>query len=203
MLKENFTQLLLNFTGDKHLIQTLWREIEQQHSTRKRHYHNLAHLEFLLRELQAVKPFINDWETLLFTLFYHDIVYHAWRNDNEEKSAELAVQRLNELQVNPEKIVFCKQQILATKAHQISADSDTNYFTDADLSILGASWEQYEAYASQVRKEYSIYPDLLYKPGRKKVLQHFLDMERIFKTAYFHEKYEKQARKNISRELQL
>jgi len=28
-------------------------------------------------------------------------------------------------------------------------------------------------------------PDLVYKPGRKKVLKHPLVMKRIFKTAYF------------------
>lgn len=54
---------------------------------------------------------------------------------------------------------------------------------------------------TQVRKEYSIYPDLLYKPGRKKVLQHFLQMERIFKTQVFYDKYETQSRRNLEKEL--
>jgi predicted metal-dependent HD superfamily phosphohydrolase len=39
---------------------------------------------------------------------------------------------------------------------------------DADLSILGKDLDTYLAYTKMIRKEYSIYPDFLYKPGRKK-----------------------------------
>jgi predicted metal-dependent HD superfamily phosphohydrolase len=42
-----------------------------------------------------------------------------------------------------------------------------------------------------------MYPDFLYKPGRRKVLTHFLEMERIFKSDHFYQKYEEQARKNL------
>jgi predicted metal-dependent HD superfamily phosphohydrolase len=92
--------------------------------------------------------------------------------------------------------------ILATKSHHKSEDNDTNLFTDADLSVLGAPWEAYQEYYRQIRKEYAIYPDLLYKPGRRKVLQHFLDLPAIFKTAAFHTRYEGQARENLFRELE-
>ncbi len=61
---------------------------------------------------------------------------------------------------------------------------------DADLSILGQDLEIYLGYTREIRKEYSIYPDVLYKPGRKKVLRYFLDLESIFKTDYSKEKYE-------------
>lgn len=59
----------------------------------------------------------------------------------------------------------------------------------------------YLQYAENIRKEYSIYPDALYQPGRRQVLQHFLAQEHIFKTPVFRERYEKQARENISKEL--
>ncbi|MFD2921463.1 hypothetical protein ACFS6H_17175 [Terrimonas rubra] len=94
----------------------------------------------------------------------------------------------------------CAAQILATKAHQASTDPDTNYFTDADLSILGQPWEVYETYYKNVRKEYAMYPDFLYNPGRKKVLQHFLSMDRIFKTNHFFGLLEAPARANLQRE---
>ena len=95
-----------------------------------------------------------------------------------------------------------KRGIKCTKSHEFS-DSDTNYFTDADLSILGKSWKTYEEYYQQIRKEYKIYPDFIYNSGRKKALQHFLKMDRIFKTDYFFEKYEIQARENLQNELQI
>lgn len=92
--------------------------------------------------------------------------------------------------------------ILATKLHEISQDNDTNYFIDADLAILGRGQYEYQKYTEQIREEYSIYPDFMYNNGRKKALQHFLQMDAIYKTDYFFEKYEKQARLNISNELE-
>ena len=95
-----------------------------------------------------------------------------------------------------------RSQILETKGHSISKDNDTNFFTDADLSILGLDWDLYSEYAQNVRKEYSNYPTIIYKMGRRKVLKHFLVMERIFKTDHFFEKFEVLARENLRRELQ-
>jgi predicted metal-dependent HD superfamily phosphohydrolase len=46
-----------------------------------------------------------------------------------------------------------------------------------------------------------VYPDVIYKPGRKKVLAHFLQMERIYKTGIFFTMFEKQARQNLQDEL--
>jgi predicted metal-dependent HD superfamily phosphohydrolase len=52
-----------------------------------------------------------------------------------------------------------------------------------------------------IRKEYNFYPDFMYKPGRQKVLQHFIQMPRIYKTDYFHDRYEEKARDNLHVEL--
>jgi predicted metal-dependent HD superfamily phosphohydrolase len=107
------------------------------------------------------------------------------------------------MNVTEEKVALCYSQVLATKGHTISKDNDTNLFTDADLSILGKDPVTYQTYASQIRKEYSIYPTLIYNPGRKKVLNHFLAMDRIFKTDHFYSRYEAAARKNIGDELRV
>jgi predicted metal-dependent HD superfamily phosphohydrolase len=90
---------------------------------------------------------------------------------------------------------------MATKGHAISEDADTNYFTDADLAILGSNNDEYLQYVKSIRKEYKFYPDFVYNPGRKKVLEHFIQMPRIYKTDYFYNKYEEPARKNIIDEI--
>lgn len=200
MLQTLFIQLLSKYTSHTSLVNELWTEIEKNYSGKKRHYHNLQHLEHLLAQLQPVQQTIENWDTVLFTLFYHDIIYLAHRSDNEAKSAALAQQRLQQAGVSESIINSCTAQILATKAHQQATDPDTNYFTDADLSILGQPWEVYETYYKNVRKEYTMYPDFLYNPGRKKVLQHFLSMDRIFKTNHFFRLLETPARENLQRE---
>lgn len=203
VLKETFIELSTNYADNDHLTNELWTEIEKRYSDKKRHYHTLQHLDNLLAQLTEIKSEIQNWNTILFTLYYHDIVYNSLKSDNEEKSAELAEKRMKQIVVSNDTIKLCKKQILTTKSHIASTDSDTNYFTDADLSILGQPWETYSLYYKNVRKEYSIYPDFVYNPGRKKVLNHFLSMERIFKTEYFYSKYKIQAKQNIQMELEL
>jgi predicted metal-dependent HD superfamily phosphohydrolase len=198
MLKQTFLALTGKYTSNSQLQEDLWQEIETNYSADNRYYHNLHHLEYLLEKLTAVKQEINDWDTVLFSLYYHDIIYNATSNDNEEKSAECAAKDLQLLGLISDK---CVMQILATKGHTVSTDNDTNLFTDADLSILGESWELYQEYFQKIRKEYAIYPDAVYSPGRTKVLNHFLSMERIFKTDIFHEKFELNAKNNLTREL--
>lgn len=203
MLKQTFIGLLKNYTDNDRLANELWTEIEKNYSSKKRHYHTLQHLENLLVQLTEVKMEIQNWETILFTLYYHDIIYNSLKSDNEDKSAEFAEKRMKQISVPVELIELCKQQILATKSHIKSTDSDTNYFTDADLSVLGKLWETYSLYCKNVRKEYSIYPDLVYNPGRKKVLHHFLSMDRIFKTDFLYNKFEIQAKQNLQKEIEL
>ncbi len=203
VLKETFIELLKNYTDSESLTNELWTEIKKNYSSKKRHYHTLHHLDNLLTQLTEVKNKIQNWNSILFTLYYHDIVYNSLKSDNEEKSAELAEKRLKQISVSPDTIELCKNQILATKSHIKSTDSDTNYFTDADLSILGQNWETYSLYYKNVRKEYSIYPDFFYNPGRKKVLNHFLSMDKIFKTEFFYKKFERQAKQNIQKEIEL
>jgi predicted metal-dependent HD superfamily phosphohydrolase len=170
MLKQTFTTLLEKYSADAVLIDELWNEIENGYSKPKRFYHTLNHLENVFAQLVLVKHTITDWDTVLFTLFYHDVIYKSSRTDNEEQSAILAEKRMKQLSISEDTIQLCKNQILATKNHVEQLSSDTNYFTDADLSILGSDWDTYSIYLNQVRKEYSIYPDFMYNPGRKKVL---------------------------------
>ena len=203
MLKVTFIELLKNYTDNDCLINDLWTEIEKNYSSKKRHYHTLYHLDSLLAQLTDLKGEIQNWNSILFTLYYHDIVYNSLKSDNEEKSAELAEKRMKQISVSKDTIELSKKQILATKSHLKSTESDTNYFTDADLSILGQNWDTYYLYCKNVRKEYAIYPDFVYNPGRKKVLNLFLSMGRIFKTDFFYNKFETQAIKNIQREIEL
>ncbi|MCS3529621.1 hypothetical protein [Chryseobacterium sp. JUb7] len=200
-LKERFQQTCFSFTQDKNIIEKSWIEIEKKYAEKGRHYHNLNHLENMFAELESVKNKIENFNILSFSVFYHDVIYNASSKNNEENSADFGKFQLEKLNVDPSSIEKTVQQIIATKSHQQSDDYDTNYLLDADLSILGKDPETYLDYTRKIRKEYSVYPDLLYKPGRKKVLKHFLDLEYIFKTEYFREKYEVRARNNIQMEM--
>ncbi|MCF6132774.1 HD domain-containing protein [Flavobacterium wongokense] len=201
MLTDIFLQLVNKYSNNTGLATNLWLEIFTKYSEPKRHYHTISHLEAIINDLNPIKENIEDWDTTLFAVFYHDIIYKASSSTNEADSAKLAMQKLSEIGYPAVKIAKCANMILATKSHERSEDSDTNYLTDADLAILGSSQYDYQKYTEQIREEYSIYPDFMFNTGRKKALQHFLEMETIYKTEPFSVKYEKQARININEEL--
>jgi predicted metal-dependent HD superfamily phosphohydrolase len=201
MFEDIFKVQVGALTNNDQLITKLWSEIKTSYSRPGRHYHNLSHLDNLLSELTPLKNKTEDWQTIIFSIAYHDIVYNTLKSDNEEKSAQLAFKRLSALSITIDQRDKCCTQILATKGHNITNDNDTNLFTDADLSILGSESNKYKQYATMIRKEYKLYPDLIYKPGRRKVLEYFLNMPQIYKTHFFRTKYEVQARINLTEEL--
>jgi len=201
MMQATFTNLAARYCSNKRLIDQVWAEIEKSYSNPKRFYHTLTHLQQFYNELDGAREYIQNLDALLFSLFFHDLVYNPLRRDNEERSIIIAENRLATLDVPQELISKCSSLIMATKSHERSGDEDTNIFTDADLSILGQPPAIYDAYTAGIRQEYILYSDMLYKPGRKAVVQHFLSLDQIFKTAFFSGKYEQQARENLQREL--
>jgi predicted metal-dependent HD superfamily phosphohydrolase len=200
MIKGEFIDSLKNYTVDSEQRLIMWNEVEKNYSKSDRHYHNLTHLNSMLTELKLHKDKFNNWDTIIFAIVYHDLVYNTLKSDNEEQSAEVAIKRLTKIAFPEKLITFCGQLILATKKHEPS-DPETNLFTDADLSILGSDPETYKAYSKRIRLEYSIYPDMMYNPGRKKVLTHFLKMDNIYKTNEFSDRYEQNAKTNMQTEL--
>lgn len=202
-LKDNFVKLVSRYTQNNLLINELWNEIELHYAEPARHYHNLTHIASVYGKLSIIKALLVDWDMVQFSVFYHDIIYNTNKNNNELNSALLAKSNLQKLAIEDSRIGAVFNQILATQSHQNTNDIDTNYFTDADLSILGESWENYQVYFKQIRAEYIQYADEVYVPGRVKVLNHFLEMERIFKTPHFYDLFEIKAKQNLGNEIKL
>ena len=180
----------------------LWDELERAYGSSGRYYHTLIHLDAVVNTLLACKSLFEQWDTVILAVAYHDAVYNPLKSDNEARSAAMASDRLSSIGYAVHEVERCVKLILATKDHA-PGDGETNLFTDADLCILGASPEAYVMYTEQVRREYAVYPDLIYRSGRRKVLKHFLQMPAIFKTRQFTDLYEAQARKNMQGELDL
>jgi len=204
LILENTWENIWNGSKAKtELVAQLFNEILKAYSSKGRYYHNLQHINQMLNSCLVYKDKIADIQNVRLAIFYHDVVYSAKRKDNEERSAKLAVKHLKKLNLPAEQIEKCSTYIVATKSHNNSlTDSDLDYFLDFDLQRLGADWIEYEEYSTQIRLEYRFYPDLIYKPGRKKVLEHFLKLKKIYKSPELFNLYENQARINLLKELE-
>ncbi|OQY01308.1 MAG: hypothetical protein B6I20_07830 [Bacteroidetes bacterium 4572_117] len=201
-IEKCFINLISKHTDNDAIMQMFWLELKEKYSSKSRHYHNLSHIAELLHFFFEFEHLLVKKDIVLFAIFYHDIVYDVKKKNNEEKSAELAKLRMKELNIQANDANLCYNYIVATKSHEtMFADPDLAYFLDFDLAILGKDWIGYSEYTEKVRKEYSIYPNVLYKKGRKKALNNILENDRIYKTEDFFRKFEKQARKNIKKEI--
>ena len=202
ILHRTFSDLVGKYCDDDILAGRLWAEIVACHSEEGRHYHTLAHLEFMLDALDAVWDTIHDRDAVSFALFYHDIVYIPGREDNETQSAALAGARLAEIgfpQTGIEKVV---RWIMATRHHTDTGERDADTFLDADLSSgLARSQEAHREVSRQIRQEYAAYPDAVFNAGRAQIIRHFLEMPWIFKTPGFQDRFERRARENLQTEL--
>jgi len=203
-LKNSWTKLASKYCKDVELIEDYWNEIKSHYTSEKRCYHNLNHIENLLQQAEMYQKQLHDYDLLCFSIWYHDSIYNPTKSNNEEKSADLAQVRLEKFTLNAFQIETIKTLILSTKKHEVLSinNIDNAYFLDFDLSILGADWQTYQAYSRAIRKEYSIYPDVVYKKSRKKVLLNFLLRDNLYFSETYQNLFETQARKNLNREIE-
>ena len=75
MIKSVFIELFNNYGVDSNSSEELWLDLKMNYSQSGRYYHTLEHLEDLYIQLSEVKQEINNWNVILFTLFYHDVIY--------------------------------------------------------------------------------------------------------------------------------
>lgn len=200
-LKQIYSHLLSNIGFSANEIQQNWLDLEKAYSKKSRHYHNLTHLKEMIESFELYRDKLQNPNEILFSIFYHDFVYSASKKDNELKSAEYSLAILSENVNLNKQLVF--DAICATQQHQHNVIEDINWLIDFDLKILAKDWDDYKIYFEQIRKEYRIYPDFLYKPGRAKALKHFLKNEFIFQTDEFRNLYEGKAKTNIEKEIKL
>ncbi|UOG74401.1 hypothetical protein MTX78_20060 [Hymenobacter tibetensis] len=169
-----------------------------------RHYHTLHHVQALLDAVQRDAVTLHDLPVVQLAVWFHDAVYSPLRSDNETRSAELALQFLAETTLEENRQQRVALLIERTKDHtQAHPDDDTDLqlFLDADLSILGASEKDYWQYARQIHAEYSIVPDMLYRQGRRNVLEKLLTTPVLYRTAPYRDRLDAAARRNLQAEL--
>lgn len=202
-LKNNWIDLTQDLPKIKNEFYT---NLVNLYNSKGRFYHNLNHIDALLKLSEKHRHLLESPKTVDFTIWYHDAIYNASKSNNEEKSAELAKKNLSDLGIDSHTIENCCNLIVATKTHQLDAklnSFDAQFLLDIDLSILAVNSERYLQYTQQIRKEYNAYPDFLYRKGRKKVLKHFMQIERIYKTEIFQDLWESRAKENLRAEFNL
>lgn len=180
---------------------TVWRtDLERRWAEPHRVYHARAHLTEVLEVLDALQdagePF--DGDVVRTAAWFHDAVYDPRRADNEERSAELALNLLSERD-DPHEVA---RLVRVTRTHDVAADDpDAAALCDADLAVLGRDPARYSRYTDEIRREYAHVTDTDFAHGRATILAALLSRAYIYTTPSARTWWESAARTNLSAEL--
>lgn len=170
---ENFNQILI--------------QILDAYRSKDRHYHNLAHLSDMLIQVEDYIHEENPKAYCVISSFLHDYIYIPQLSNNEEASADFAVEALHNLGIKDEDIAQIKRLILLTKhsnVHLISEEYEA-IFIDIDLSILASEPDRYKKYTDEIRREYAMIPTPIFNQARAHFLKSMLSKESIFHSKEF------------------
>ena len=183
---------------------TVFAIVRAAYDSPGRSYHSWAHILACLQEFRQMS--FDEPRAVLLALLFHDAVYVAGRKDNEAKSAELAdevLSRTSDLSERERDEI--SRMILLTASHYAvgNPSRDAMKMLDIDLSILGAEWPVYQAYAAGVRREFcpAVVSEFKFCIGRLKFLRGVQQQEHIFFTEEMRARRAHTAMENISREI--
>lgn len=181
-------------------------EARRLHDGVARGYHGWSHPQALLKLFATLDDRLRDPLAVECAIVFHDAIYDPTRSDNEKQSAVIAARLL--CRVVPSKTCSRVIRLIeATERHLVpdvlgedDAD-DCRIFLDLDLSILGASDAEFDAYEAGVRHEYQHVPLEVFSLGRAAILERFLARDRLYMSEWGHEMFETRARANLARSL--
>lgn len=164
-----------------------------------RAYHTAEHIEDCLTQLDSTRVPARHPDEVEAAIWFHDAVYVATRSDNEERSAELARDSLQEAGVASTVTVRIGTLVLGTRHDVAPTEPDAALLCDIDLSILGRSADVFDEFERQIRQEYAWVPEATYRSTRSRILRELLRRPRIYGTEWFRQRYEVRARANLER----
>lgn len=164
-----------------------------------RHYHNLNHIRHCLTEFDAARRHSEHPDALETAIWFHDAVYDPARNDNEQRSADLARDTLRACGADAAFADEVADLIMVTLHDRPPRTRDGQLLADIDLSGLGQPPAAFDRDGDAIRQEYAHVPQAQFDPSRANLLRRFLDRPHVYYTPFFRDHYENQARENLLR----
>jgi predicted metal-dependent HD superfamily phosphohydrolase len=168
----------------------------------QRRYHTPDHLAFMLEVIDRHAELAGDADSVRLAAWFHDAVYDPRASDNEERSAQLALDALPGLGAPARRSDEVVRLIRLTKDHHArTGDTNGGLLCDADLAILATPPAQYAAYARLVREEFNFVPEELFRASRRNILQRLLDLPVLFHIVPERHSWTARAHTNLSAEI--
>lgn len=184
--------------GQSHEARAVGEELLGRWSEGHRRYHTISHLWDTLRAAEVLQEEARDIDAVRYAVWFHDAVYEGRPGQDEDESAALAERLLSLMGKGPEVTTEVVRLVGITKKHRPERwDANGAVLSDADLSALAGSPEEYLAYATAVRAEYWRFTDKVFRAGRLQVLRSLLEAPHLFHTPFGRAHWEPRARSNM------
>jgi predicted metal-dependent HD superfamily phosphohydrolase len=191
-----------SFGVDQERARRVFADLVAHYMEEGRYYHDLQHVESVLTTVDELKGLAHDLATIQLAVWFHDVIYDSRAADNEIKSAGYARRALSALELQPEIVNRVSELILTTITHRAPADDlDAQILLDADLAELGVDETVFSEQSEALRKEFAWVPEAEFQVNRKRVLNGFLERERIYQTDQLFITLEDKARRNLAKAL--
>ena len=167
-----------------------------------RKYHGRTHLLAVLEALDLLTAPARPSRSVLLAAWFHDAVYRGIAGEDEEESARLAEERLENSGLPADEVEEVARLVRMTADHRPDPDDGpAALLSDADLSVLGGEPEAYARYLAAVRQDFAHIGDADFAAGRAAVVRQLLELDPLFHTARGRELWQDAARRNLRAEL--
>ena len=167
-----------------------------------RKYHGRTHLLAVLEALDLLTEPARPSRSVLLAAWFHDAVYRGIAGEDEEESARLAEDRLEDSGLPADEVEEVARLVRMTADHRPDPDDGpAALLSDADLSVLGGEPEAYARYLGAVRQDFAHIGDADFAAGRAAVVRQLLELDPLFHTARGRELWQDAARRNLQAEL--
>lgn len=171
-------------------------EVVAHYAEAFRTYHTLGHVDDCLARLDTVAHLVGHPDAIEIALWFHDVLCDPGARDNEVRSARWYLAR-SAGATPPLRIAVCRM-ILASRHLQPAVRMDARYMVDIDLAGFGHPWLEFRRTTDLVRAEFPHKPDAEFARALAPFLRSLVARESMYGTAFFRERCEATARRNVA-----
>ena len=198
----------LGVKGDVIYHVKLYDQLTHYYSHPARVYHNLEHIRYCLGKFDEVIHLVPHPDLVELAIWFHDAIYELWADDDEFRSASLALFFITQLmgleRDLARRVAFIiENTAYFNKNNTHTPNEDAKYMIDIDLAGFGDTLEVFEQNGKNVAAEYGWVDTAEHLEKRIKILKIFRTRDPFYLTDYFRKKYQERARDNLDIEINI
>lgn len=186
------------------LIALTWDDVTSYYSEPHRVFHTVEHLKDGIEALVKWSQQLNSIPSIeqILAWFYHDVIYDVLSKSNEDLSAELAINKINQLASKNTSIdtEIVKTIILDTKSHEATIDESCIILDIDMISLSESDFDRFLTLRYRAEEEYlKEYPKEHVLKGCIQFAKSMVEKEYIFNLPINRIKEDPLAKENLRR----